>query len=175
MGLYRSPSSQQTGLNLDYFCLRMPVNVPSWHPELTTDMLFLPRGLLEGSALQNIPPFWPEFRLRWFDTFAPWMAYILEFPQVMLEDAPQFQLLHLCTRVHPIFWAWTSDECSLIQIDQLIFHDTLWQQFHQLQALLIELEHVLAQDWFHCWISFGLMDGFYASRRSIICRYHGDL
>ena len=41
--------------------------------------------------------------------------------------------------------------------------------------LLFELEHVLAQDWFHLCITRGLKDGQYERIRSIFCRPHGNL
>ena len=56
-----------------------------------------------------------------------------------------------------------------------MFHSTAWIQHFHFRSLLNELEHVLAQDWFHRCLTLDLHDGTYERRRSIFCRADGCL
>lgn len=88
---------------------------------------------------------------------------------------PHFQLLKACIAVCPSYWAWTLDDIALIRLEQLQFHETPTLQIQSFEMLLFELEHALAQDWFHLCITRGLKDGQYERIRSIFCRPHGNL
>ena len=82
--------------------------------------------------------------------------------------------MHVCTRVHPIFWAWTSAESPPVLIDRVHVFESLELQFQLFQTCLFELEHVLAQDWFQWCLRQGLTDGPYERRGSIFSRSDGS-
>ena len=131
--------------------LKVPEDAPVWHSNVIHDLcvsMFVDQPCL---TLQETPPLGPEFRFRWFDTC----------------------LLQVCTRVHPIFWAWTSDESAPVRIDQVHAFESVGLQLQLHQTLLLELEHVLAQDWFQWCLHQGLTDGPYERRESIFCRPDG--
>ena len=67
--------------------------------------------------------FGPEHRMSWFVHFNPWLAHFCTLPQVQIEYALPLRLLHVCTRVRPIFWAWTSAEPAPFQIDRVQVFD----------------------------------------------------
>ena len=119
--------------------------------------------------------FWPELRLRWFHTFVHWMAHLSDLPHLDLEVSLHHKLLDLCTLVVPCHWAWDSAEQTLLQYADIAFHSTAWIQRSLFHSLLYELEHVLAQDWFHRCLAFNLRDGTYERRRSVFCRADGRL
>lgn len=139
----------QPGKSFDRLGIKVPCDAPTWHSIVTYDMCVPLIDPLIDPLLTETPPFWPEIRLRWFAEFFPWMANLHAIPYIQIENAPQLRLLHACTRVQPIFWAWTSTDQGLIQIGQLNLYESLWVQLQLFQTLFLEFKHILAQDWFH--------------------------
>ena len=62
-----------------------------------------------------------------------------------------------------------------IQHDRVPVHDNLNLQHHLFQTCLFELEHVLAQDWYHWCLYQGLQDGPFERRGSIFLRSDGGM
>ena len=147
-------------------------------PVYTSD---LSRPLLTTASMTTVHKFfsqvsfWPELRLRWFHTFVHWMAHLSDLPHLDLEVTLHHKLLDLCTLVVPCHWAWDSAEQTLLRYDDIAFHSSAWIQHFLFHSLLYELEHVLAQDWFHRCLAFNLRDGTYERRRSVFCRADGRL
>ena len=116
-------------------------------------------------------PFGPEQKLSWYAHFAPWLAHFTALPQVQIADALSFRLLHACAQLHPIYWAWSSDELVTVQHDRVPVHDDP----PSAPTCLFELENVLAQDWYHWCLHQGLQDGPYERRGSIFLRSDGGM
>ena len=153
--------------------LKVPEDAPVWHSNITHDLCVSMFADPPSLTLQETPRFGPEIRLRWFATFTPWLTSLHTLPQVQIEFAPPLRLLHVCTRVHPIFWAWTSVELAPVRIDRVHLNESVGLQVQLLQTYLFELEHVLAQDWFQWYLYQDLIDGPYERRGSIISRPDG--
>ena len=110
--------------------LQMPLDTPAWHSMLTHVMC---ARSVDGQSSVDVPmtlPFGPEQKLSWYDHFAPWLAHFTALPQVQIADALSFRLLHACAQLHPIFWAWSSDELVTVQHDRVPVHDDLHLQHH---------------------------------------------
>ena len=155
--------------------LQMPLDTPDWHSTLIFDMCARP---IDGQSSVVVPitlPFGPEQKLSWYDHFAPWLAHFTALPQVQIADAVTFCLLHACAQLRPFYWAWNSDELVTIQYDRVPVHDNLNLQHHLFQTCLFELEHVLAQDWYHRCLYQGLQDGPFERRGSIFLRSDGGM
>ena len=147
--------------------LQMPFDTPDWHSTLTHDLC---ARLVDGQSCVDVPmtlSFGPEYRLSWYGSLHSSV-------QVQIEDAiPPASSMY--THAQPIYWAWTSDELVTIQPDRVPVHDTLDLQHHLFQTCLFELEHVLAQDWYHWCLHQGLQDGPYERRGSIFLRSDGGV
>ena len=154
--------------------LHLPLDTPAWHPTLTHDLCAHPMSS-SYSVVVHTPIFGPEHRLSWYVHVTPWLAHFTAHPQVQIEHAVPLNLVHVCTRVHPIFWAWNSDDLAPFHPDRVQVHDNLFLQHQLFQTCLFELEHVLAQDWYHWCLHQGLRDGSFERRGSIFFRPDGGV
>ena len=155
--------------------LQLPHDTPVWHSTLTHDFCAPPMNCQPSVVVPTPLQFGPEHRLSWYVHVTPWLAHFTALPQIQIENAVPLNLLHVCTRIHPIFWAWTSDELEPFHPDRVHVHDGLDLQHLLFQTCLFELEHVLAQDWYHWCLHQGLQDGPYERRRSIFFRPDGGV
>ena len=172
--LYSTPNSISGRSVPAVSALYIPIDTPVYTSDLSWPLLTT-ASMSTVHELFSQVSFWPELRLRWLLTFVHWMAHLSDLPHLDLEVTLHHKLLDLCTLVVPCHWAWDSAEQTLLQYDDIAFHSSAWIQHFLFHSLLYELEHVLAQDWFHRCLAFNLRDGTNERRRSVFCRADGRL
>ena len=155
---------------MDFYGLQIPEDAPAWHSSLTHDLCVCSTDDQSCLQLPVTLTIGPEHHLRWFVQFTPWLAHFCTFPQAQIEHALPLRLLHVCTRVHPIFWAWTSNLHLFRSIVSKYL--ILWGvNFNCFRHVSLNSSTSLFQWCLHQ----GLTDGSYERRGSTFCRSDGNV